>query len=489
MLLGAMELITFSLLIYSTFLLLLLILLFLRKPLSTPLLFLCILLLSATRFSLSTYPRPNDINQFRFNRSSHYIHLIGKINSIPKSHPRNSSQSFSLASEALQNNKKEWEKKRGTLFVRYYGKTSLHYGDQLLLHGILKQQHFPGQKQLQLSVSENKLTVLPNRSFSFDNTIEKLREKGAKTLSKGIKNHPTQCAIYQALLLGYRGNIPKNIYQTFIRTGTVHIFAISGLHVGIIALFIIILIKSLGVPLNKWSLLLLPLLFLYVYSTGMKSSALRAWTMAAIYFLAPLFRRKPNVPNAIALAFILILWIKPTEILAPGFIYSFIIVSFLVMVFSVISPNQITGELKGWKKYFLTYFLTLAICSTTAFLAALPLTALFFGRIAPIALIANLIVVPLTFFIVLAGWLSLIIPFASTIFNYAALAFIDSLLFCVQHLAHIPYAQCSVTSPSIPAILLWYGSWTVFLIYSKTKRQRHLALTGVLLSILWTLLL
>jgi len=434
MLLGASELLQIPFLATLLLLLLFISFIFRRKSFSKPLLFFSILLLSATRFSLCIYPRPNDINQFKFNRPTHYVHLIGKISSPPKPHPRNNSQSFSFKCAALQN-KKIWEQKEGTIFVRYYGKTPLRYGDHLLLHGILRRQRFPGKEQLQLTVSKNKLTLIPTSTFSIDNSIQHLREKGAKTLSKGLSNHPTQLAIYQALLLGYRGNIPKDLYQTFIRTGTVHIFAISGLHVGIIALFIIILIKSLGVPLDKWSLLLLPLLFLYVYSTGMKSSALRAWTMAAIYFLAPLFRRKPDIPNAIALASIIILWIKPTEILSAGFIYSFVIVSFLVMVFSVISPAKIVGQSNGWKKSIQTYLLSLIICSITAFLSALPLTALFFGRIAPIALLANLIVVPLTFFIVLAGWLSLVIPFASNIFNYAALAFIDLLLFCVQHLA------------------------------------------------------
>lgn len=485
MLLGASELISFTILATLLAPLLLLALLFQKKSFSTPLLFLLILLLSAARFSLSTLPSPSDINQLTFTRPTRYVQLIGTVASTPKPHPKHISQSFTFQCHALRENNR-WIKKHGTIHIQYYNSTLLEYGDRLLVRGKLRPQNFPGREQLQLTLSEKSAQHLPSQSPSLSTAIQTLRKKGAKTLQKGLENRPIQTSIYQALLLGYRGNIPKDLYQTFVRTGSVHIFAISGLHVGIIALFIIILIKSIGVPLNKWSLFLLPLLLLYVYATGMKSSALRAWTMAAVYFLAPLFRRKPDVPNAISVAAILILWINPTEILSAGFIYSFVIVSFLVMVFSTYPQSKIAGNTTGWKRSIRTYLLTLIICSITAFLSALPLTALFFGRISPIALIVNLLVIPLTFFIVLSGWLALLLPFAATIFNYAALAFIDLLLLIVTRLSNLPITQYTLAPPSILSILIWYASWTAFLIYAKTTRQRRLALSGVLLAILLT---
>ena len=488
MLLGASNLFQFPLL--ATLITALLISSFLlrKKAISRPLLFLSILLLSTARFSISTLPRPSDINQLHFTRPARHVRLIGTVASDPKTHPFNDSQSFSFQCEALQQ-ENTWLKKQGTIYVRYYNPAPLKYGDRLLIHGSIRPQNFPSRQHLKLRVSKNGLIPLSTNKSTPNTLIQTLRKKGAHTLSKGLESHPTQRSIYQALLLGYRGNIPKDTYQTFIRTGSVHIFAISGLHVGIIALFIIILIKSIGVPLDKWSLFLLPLLFLYVYATGMKSSALRAWTMAAVYFIAPLFRRKPDVPNAIAVAAMLILWIKPSEILSAGFIYSFVIVAFLVMVFTTIPRTLIAGESTGWRRTARTYLLTLIICSTTAFLAALPLTALFFGRIAPVALLANLLVVPLTFFIVLSGWLSLLLPFAAAIFNHAALLFIDLLLLSVKNLADLPGAQQSTGAPPLIAILLWYGSWIAFLTYSKTTRQRRIALSFVLVAILWAVLL
>ena len=98
---------------------------------------------------------------------------------------------------------------------------------------------------------------------------QRLREAAAQTLSNGIGKHPGQLAVYKALLLGYRKAIPPEIHQRFKRTGTLHIFAISGLHVGIVGLLITVVLKTIGIPRDRWGLLLLPLLLGYVMDTGM----------------------------------------------------------------------------------------------------------------------------------------------------------------------------------------------------------------------------
>jgi len=246
-------------------------------------------------------------------------------------------------------------------------------------------------------------------------------------------------------------------------------------------------LKTIGIPRDRWGLLLLPLLLGYVMATGMKSSALRALAMAAVYFLSPLFRRKPDIPVSIAFAAILLLFFRPLEILSAGFIFSFTVVSFIVMVFAVV-PKDFIFRGAGWVRAIRAYVASLGITSVAAFIASVPVTALFFGSFTTISLVANLIVVPLTFCIVLSGWLSILVPAASGIFNYAALVFINGLLGTTSVLAGLPGAHMHVPPPPLTALLFWYCGWIHLLVHARTTRQRTASFVLISLSIVLTLL-
>lgn len=293
---------------------------------------------------------------------------------------------------------------------------------------------------------------------------------------------PLQEAVLKALVLGYRKEMPGEIMNVFRRTGTLHIFAISGLHVGIVGFLLVLVLKTLGVPRDKFGVLLIPLLAFYVISTGMKSSAIRALLMASVFMLAPLFRRKPDIPSSVSIAATLLLIFQPLEILSVGFIYSFTVVAFLVMVFSAVPKGWIRGP---WIK---VYPVSLVVTSIAAGLASVPLTALYFGMFSPVALIGNLIVVPLTFCIVLCGWLSILLPILSEIFNLAAAVFIDLLLGGVQWIDRIPGSSFTVEPPPLLAVLLWYANLIALFTYCSKSKQRQWAVSGALFAVLLAVL-
>ncbi len=469
-----------------------------RTKTAQPAVFLCIALLSAARFSVS----PAAYSEQEINRIQpqlpllHAAQIIGRIAAPPVHHAyRTGSRGawvFPLECEGIKQDG-VWTRRRGRIQVRVPNTApdlGFKSGQRLSLSGELRMRDYPGNEAIMLDIQlDGSWELLQDASpYSPSALGQYLRQKGAQTLTKGIETHPDQLAVYQALLLGYRKAVPREIYNRFTQTGTVHIFAISGLHVGMVGLFITILLKSLGVPRNKWGLWLLPLLLLYVCSTGMKSSALRAWTMAAVYFLAPLFRHKPDVPTAVAFAGILLLWLNPEDILSAGFIFSFTVVTFLVMVFSIVPRHWIIGT-KGWLGRARSYAVSLGITSAAAFIASLPLAALFFGNFSPVSLFGNLLVVPLTFCIVLSGWLSMLLPFASEIFNHAALVFINGLLEAVGLIARLPGAHGAVSQPSLLALAFWYIGWIALFTHARTPPQRRRALGWVALAVIWTLAL
>ncbi|QBG46178.1 ComEC/Rec2 family competence protein [Verrucomicrobia bacterium S94] len=351
-------------------------------------------------------------------------------------------------------------------------------GDLLLVHGWLAEKTFPGKNRLELEVKAGNWKRLERGGgFSPGRWGRSLRDSLAPRLEQGMRRMPVQLAVLKALVLGFREDVPRETIDVFKRTGSMHIFAISGLHVGIVGFLLALVLKMLGLPRGKFGLVLIPLLGLYVLSTGMKSSALRALLMAAVFLLAPLFKRKPDIPSSVAFAAVVLLYFQPLEILSPGFIFSFTVVSFLVMAFSAVPRHWVQGP---WIK---TYAVSLVITSVAAGSAAIPLTALFFGRFSPIALLGNLIVVPLTFCIVLCGWLSIVLPFVSSVFNHAAAVFIDLLLGSVHLLDWIPGGNRAVEPPSLIAVLLWLGSQVAIFTACTTRRQREVAIGCALCAV------
>ena len=134
----------------------------------------------------------------------------------------------------------------------------------------------------------------------------------------------------QALLLGYRDDLPKTVRQDFVSTGTVHIFAISGAHVRMMAFLSIQLLRALGIPMARWFFFLAPMLAVYTITTGAATSAIRACAMASMMLAAPVLKRRPDAISGLAVAAIGILACSPAQLGDLGFLLSFTAVAGLL---------------------------------------------------------------------------------------------------------------------------------------------------------------
>ena len=326
-----------------------------------------------------------------------------------------------------------------------------------------------------------------------------VRRRAAALLRSGVEAFPEQTQLLHAMLLGYRQAIPPDLYQIFTRTGTLHIFAISGQHVVILGAIFIAGLKMFGLSRPRWGLLLIPALFLYIFTTGLQPSALRALAMAAVFFAAPLAGRRPDATSSIALATILLLVFQPANIGDPGFLLSFVVVCGLIMV-NGWAMRQVNGlRLTGWDEplrrlngphpaaALLRNTGMLMLTSLAAWLFSAPITAWFFNTLSPVALVGNLAVIPLTFMVMLAGCLALLAGVlffpAAALFNQANLLFINLLIWIVRQLAALPGACRSVCEPSALATGLWYAGLILF--FTGPSRWWKGALSLMLLSVLF----
>lgn len=378
------------------------------------------------------------------------------------------------------------------------------FGEQWQLNGRYASYENPrGGADGYLSVSGADAHKIKAAGISLASQCYDVRRRAAALLRLGVEAFPEQTQLLHAMLLGYRQAIPPDLYQIFTRTGTLHIFAISGQHVVILGAIFIAGLKIFGVSRPRWGLLLLPALFLYIFTTGLQPSALRALAMASVFFVAPLVGRRPDAASSIALATILLLTYQPTNIGDPGFLLSFVVVCGLIVV-NGWAMRQINGfRLAGWDiplkqlsgphpvAATLRSVGLLMLTSLAAWLFSAPITAFFFNTLSPIALFGNLAVIPLTFMIMLAGCLALLsgvlfLPAVAALFNQANLLFISLLIWIVRHLAALPGACRAVRAPSALVTGLWYVGLILF--FTGPVRWRKGALSLVLLSVLlWSI--
>jgi len=222
--------------------------------------------------------------------------------------------------------------------------------------------------------------------------------------------------IFRALFLGERLGVPENVLEIFKRTGTMHILALSGLHVGIITLviFSIILMFRSGEGISL--ILTVVALSFYLILVGFKSSLFRAYLFFVSLIIARLAGRKIKYLNVWGFAGLISLIYSPLWLLNPGFQFSYLATLGIIL--------SLKFNLRGVPGYILTLFLT----SLAATMFVSPLQIYYFKMFTPVSIFANILVIPLVFVV-----LSEIIT--GLLFTVVHLGLIGKLFFNVGNLA------------------------------------------------------
>ena len=419
-------------------------------------------------------------------RPREYVSIRGIVSGDPVSEPGRVpgevSWRFPLRVTGM-NRLGNYQKASGTVDVRWWRVPEnmvLEYGQYREMSGVITDRKHAESYRLNLPPydfrvdSDKSRLVSSGRGSNFAAFCYRMRHRSWNLLGRGLEEFPDHAGIVRALLLGYRHELPYDHNRLFASTGTLHIFAISGLHVGVVALLFITVLKSCGLSRHQWVYYLAPFLVMYTVATGMRASAMRACVMALVYWSAFLFRRRPDSPSAFACAALLIVAAVPTQLVAPGFIYSFVIVAGLLRLYPVISGpaaslfinnDPWSIELpKGWIRYLhgtRLWVLGLMGTSTAAWLSSAPLTAHYFNLLSPIALLGNLVVIPGAFLIVLTACLSLIAgsvwSIMAEVFNHANRMFLIVLIYFIEGMSQVPNGHRNISSPHWVWMLLWYG--------------------------------
>ena len=274
-----------------------------------------------------------------------------------------------------------------------------------------------------LSTRSNNIRVLSRGDITFlEGLVTSFRGKILSVTEEyiGIKYG----GVISSILLGDTNYLNEKMDNAFRDLGVSHVFAVSGLHVGIITFFLFFIFNILRLNKKLSVIMVIVIIFLYGYLIGYPTSVLRASIMFAILILSTILHRRYDGVNIISLCAIFLLTYNPYYLFSLGFLLSFITTLSLVVL-----TNKIRyGLLKEYKvlgKY-LSPIIAVQIGIT-------PLLIIYFNKINLFAPLLNLIIIPLISLGIILSLIMILISFLSFKLTYI----ISKLLILILHFIDI----------------------------------------------------
>ncbi|PKK84856.1 MAG: hypothetical protein CVT49_01500 [candidate division Zixibacteria bacterium HGW-Zixibacteria-1] len=231
-------------------------------------------------------------------------------------------------------------------------------------------------------------------------------------------------AMSAGFLIGYTRDISTEVYGYFRDSGTLHLLAVSGSNVGLVAVLFVFLLRASSMKLPARTLLLLLIIIVFSFLAYNQPSVVRASVMASLVLIGRALQRRVDLNNIIASAALIILLFKPGDLFDIGFQLSF--VTAWGLIFFV---PRLTVPFKDYKtRWYYKYMIFPLIVCITAQLVSLPMCAFYFQRLPMISFLSNLVIVPLVSVIVIA---EIILILAYLLLPYAGLmvgALLDPLI-------------------------------------------------------------
>lgn len=348
---------------------------------------------------------------------------------------------------------KHKQKVTGKILVTDLGKHGILYGDELILEGqFFKSRNFGKgsfnyKQYLTRKGIYGLLNVKKDAFFKIiahnkANSLKYLAVKLKQKIQQGFKDNlpQAQASVLSAMLLGDRADLPKGVREVFIRTGTAHILAISGLHVGIIAFIVLVFLKAIGIRKRPRYLLSIGFLLFYCLLAGARPSVVRAVIMAITVLFGLFLEKDTNIYNSLSLAGIAILAYNPFSLFDAGFQLSFISVASIVYLSPKIDKLLRLDNFIPKFGFIIRPFSV----SLSAWLGTFSLIIYYFKIISPITILANLVIVPLVSVLAVAGFILILsiffVPALTHVFALTAGAIVFLLIKSAQIFSLIPGA-------------------------------------------------
>ena len=293
-------------------------------------------------------------------------------------------------------------------FKKNKSQPNLHYGDLILINKIpeaiknsgnpgafdnKRYQHFQ-QIYDQVFLTDSEYVSLNQHSFNHLNKfIYSLQIFTIEGLRKYIKNDDETLGIAEALLIGYKNDLDKDLVQAYSNTGVVHIIAISGLHLGLIYMVLLWLFDR--IPFIKRfkifkSISIISCLWIFSLLTGASASVLRSAVMFTCIIIGKTIKRQSSIYNSLAASAFILLCYNPYFLWDVGFQLSYL------AIIGIISLQKPIHQLLYFETYLLKKIWEMSSITIAAQIITFPICLYYFHQFPNVFLISNLIAVPLS---------------------------------------------------------------------------------------------
>ncbi|HKK91503.1 MAG TPA: DNA internalization-related competence protein ComEC/Rec2 [Desulfobacteraceae bacterium] len=394
----------------------------------------------------------------------------------------------------------------------YGGGARLRYGDRIAFAAKIRSIHnfnnpggFDYKRYLQLrgiyaSAYTNMVDVVllprdPSPGEKFLSSIDRYRERFSRFIGTTLDGQDA-AALLSALVTGKRELVDDTVEEAFSRAGIIHLLAISGLHMSIIAALVFYLFNRLFslcrfLLIRGWAAkaaaiaTLGPLLF-YGFLSGFAPSTQRAFIMISVFMVSLAADREPDSLNTLACAGILILLCDPGALFSISFQLSFTAVLFIVLGLAGIRKYQWFRENRIAVRFFLFGFISFCAIAGTS-----PIAARYFNVVSFAGLVVNLAAIPLVGFLAVPLGLAALFLFplssaAAALPVKAAGFLLDIAIALARYTASLPFAWARVVTPDRAEMTAYYlvcAGLLWFLHRHKKKGALFLAAGLVLVSL------
>ncbi len=308
-------------------------------------------------------------------------------------------------------------------------------------------------------------SIKPNEIFSVNQGkgISSLRTK----LINRVRNlfNDDAGGFINSVLLGYKNDLNPALKEAFSSTGTAHFLAISGLHTGIIYLFLVFLLYIFPIPKNIKTMIVLIILIFYVFITYGNPPVVRASIFILLAEIAYILKKPLKVENIIYIAAIIIIIINPYSVFSLSFWLSFLCVYVIIKLMALLNT----------KKPILGYvFLSIMIPICTS-----PVILYFFNRYYILTSILTLLLIPVfTVFLPI----SIIAAFTGNIFIINISTFIYKIIEAIVFTGNTIPVQINI-KPDLPFVIICL-LYIIYALNRKYKETIFISLSALIYSII-----
>lgn len=375
--------------------------------------------------------------------------------------------------------------------VFFYYKSEVDNGDHIKVSGSIdppEPPRNPGTFDYPRYLADQHIFYV--MSLSDKDSLQIIKKSPKKLLAsfkeKGEKNIKTllperEADVLLGMLFGKRDEIDDEMYLEFQKTGIVHLFAVSGLHIGFIVLLCTWLFElfpaSSNIRFGGTALIII----LYGTLIGWPISVRRAAIMAFLAMLALYYGRERKLMNTLGLAGIIILIINPADLFRISFQLSFLATWGIISLYPALKKR-----LKAESR-----LMDIILLPLGAQLATWPLVAYYFYLFTPVAILANILVTYLAGAVVMLGFAGLLLTpapaFLAAFFFYPAGLFIEIIYKLVAFLQLVPGGSIWVAAPPLWSLVIYYAvlAGTV-LIWERGAMNHRYELSAGFILLLFT---